>query len=456
MSSREAHEIARCALGNATIHQACFDSAKVPDAFDMTHKIHEEEVVNQQNTGTCWLQAGMTFLSSLARRRGLTVRFSLTHLVYWDKLGKAEAFLECIYSTLQSSAAYQVAHFSVEELQKICGKLQLSDVGDATDLVVRINNHAAGSHILQTVRDRIRWHLLHEPICDGGTWGMFMHIIQTYGVVPHDARLPMRQATQSSQLNRYVNDYLRQKAQQIIDAPNNYLKIKLEAIQKVQQALERAYGPPSGEATLFENVHGRDFNGTPTDLLGMLRQTWPYVVLTHAPDRPNAIYVGTATNDHKNLKQDTFRVVDMDTLVGACIHQLECGIPVWFTCDVKFDFCAKHGIAATGLFNTPLLLGLDRRADKINRMKAYCTAPGHAMLLTGVKLVNGKPVLWRIQNSWGKQQDYGEGFLTADHAWFKEYVFQAAVDAHFLNALTTTSETEAITLYPWDVFATVA
>ena len=56
----------------------------------MTHKVHEEEVVNQQNTHA-WLQAGMRS-SSLARRRGLTVRFSLTHLVYWDKLGKAERF----------------------------------------------------------------------------------------------------------------------------------------------------------------------------------------------------------------------------------------------------------------------------------------------------------------------------------------------------------------------------
>ena len=440
MSSREA-EIARCALGNATIHQASFDSARVPDALDMTHKVHEEEVVDQQNTGTCWLQAGMTFLSALARRRGLTVRFSLTHLVYWDKLGKAKAFLEGIRSTCSPPAA----QLSFAELRGLCDRL-LSQDGRIDDIVARVQTH---QH-----HERIRWHLLSEPISDGGTWAMFLHLIETHGVVPHDARLPMRQATQTAQLNRYLNDFLRQTAQELIEAhPTHHEELIATSTRKVEDALRRAYGPPPKRATLHETAHGRDFDGSPRDLLAMIRQTWPYPLLTHAPDRPNGAYVGTATNDPAALDQDRFRVVDMGTLVDACIQQLECQIPVWFTCEVKFDFCAKHGVAAIGLFDTPLLLGLDRNANKEARMKAQRTSPGHAMLLTGVKLKDGVPVLWRIQNSWGKDHDYGQGFLTADHEWFKEYVFQAAVDAHFLPTMPATEE---VKLYPWDVFATVA
>ena len=69
MSRREA-EIARCALGNGTIHQASFDSGRVPDALDMTHKVHEEEVVNQQNTGTLASgRDGVPFLAGTSTTR---------------------------------------------------------------------------------------------------------------------------------------------------------------------------------------------------------------------------------------------------------------------------------------------------------------------------------------------------------------------------------------------------
>lgn len=421
-------DIARLALTHNTINRASFDSSKVPNAVDMTFSTHEEEVVDQKSTGTCWLQAGMTFLSALARRNGINVRFSLTHLIYHDKLGKAQAFMRRYRETLESSS---------KESEK---------------------------------SKRVRWHLLKEPITDGGTWGMFIHLIKTYGVVPHDSRLPMRQAVQTSQINKYLNDYLRKQAFLLEEAMENDRDRADELMGKtrlcVEDALLRAYGFPSDQVTLVEKVHGRDFIGESKELCSMIRTHWCYTVLTDAPDRhkPNhqpKRYIGPETNDAQDLSQDRFLVVDMNDIVRATIEQLKYGIPVWFTCEVSFDFCPHHGVATAGIYNTDLILNLtcntdDAANEKENRMKTQRISPAHAMLLTGVKLQDGKPTHWRIQNSWGTEHEYGKGFLTADHKWFQQYVFQVAIDDFFLGKVLAKAKAEEEKLQPWDIFATVA
>lgn len=409
--------IAACALSQCTIHDASFDASIVPHAQDMTHCTHEHEVVDQGQNGTCWMQAGLSFLSSLAHRRGLTIRFSSTHLLYYDKIGKASAFF---------------AQFRELSLN--------ADAGD---------------------RARRRWHLLESPIADCGTWAMFMHLIRTYGVVPHDIRLPTRQATQTEQLNQYINDFLRACALQLEDIEEERAAdtFVAEAMNVITSAIHRAYGPQTTQCTLVKAVHGDDFSGTPLQLLAVLREKWPYRLLAHAPDRNNGLYIGPATNSPLSLEQDVFETVDIVTLVEACARQLSCGIPVWVTCDVRFDFSSVRGVAASGLHRTDALLGIPRRThadpldEKRARMRAGRIAPVHAMLITAVKLVDGVPVQWRIQNSWGTQRPaYGKGFVTADHAWFCEHVFQVAVDACFTSPVP---HADAIRLSPWDTFGTV-
>lgn len=404
MAKRAEDEIAICALSSSSIHAASFDPRCAPDAKDITHACREEEVVDQEQTGTCWLQAGLSLLSSLARRRGVTARFSLTHLVYYDKLGKAECFLRA-YVALP------------EEPDEAC-------------------------------RERRRWHLMNEPIGDGGTWPMFVALVRAYGLVPHDARLPLRQATHSGQLNRYLNDYLRGVAARA--SPDSIPDL----LRPVETALRRAYGPPGAAVALFATEHGRDFEGTPCELGRLVRREWPYHVLTHAPDREEGWYVGPGRN--LPTMEDRFVCVHLDALVAACVEQLEHGVPVWCACDVRFDFCAMRGVAAVGLFKTEALLGLPRMRDKAERMRARAAAPVHAMLLTGVKVVDGAPRQWRIQNSWGSDtQTYGKGFVTVTHDWFCEHMFQAAVDAACCGAAPP-APASATRLEPWDVFGTVA
>ena len=392
-------EIAMCALSNNSVNAASYNPRLQLDAKDMTFRTDEQKVVDQQSTGTCWLQAGVTFLSAIAARRGLKIQFSVPHLVFFDKLHKSEAFLH----------AYAKAE-----------------------------------------NERVRWHIIKEGVSDGGTWGMFMFLVRTYGLIPYDARLPTRHAQSTRQYNDYLNNYLRDVAPLVADGTLDFDR----AMHPVLVSLMRAFAPPVAAVQLSAHTHGRDFQGSPLAVASLVRQEWPYVVLCHSPDRSDGVYIGPFTNDALDPEQDAFHVVQMDTLVQACLRQLECEIPIWFTCDVHYDFSSKMGVAEENLFNIEALLGLPKTHSKRDRMKNLSTAPVHAMLLTAVKVVDGVPQQWRIQNSWGSDTTHNDGFITASHAWFCSHVFQVAVDSCFVRL--PPAPDDKIYLPPWDIFATVA
>ena len=56
----------------------------------------------------------------------------------------------------------------------------------------------------------------------------------------------------------------------------------------------------------------------------------------------------------------------------------------------------------------------------------------HAMVLTGVHVVDGKSVRWRVQNSWGEGPG-DKGWFVMSEKWMDEFVYQAVVDPRFVS-----------------------
>jgi bleomycin hydrolase len=80
----------------------------------------------------------------------------------------------------------------------------------------------------------------------------------------------------------------------------------------------------------------------------------------------------------------------------------------------------------------------------------------HAMLFTGVDIVDGRPRRWRVENSWGKDRGK-DGFYTMNDSWFDQYLFEIAARADALPEHLRAALGEApIVLPAWDPMGALA
>lgn len=80
----------------------------------------------------------------------------------------------------------------------------------------------------------------------------------------------------------------------------------------------------------------------------------------------------------------------------------------------------------------------------------------HAMVLTGVNLVDGKPNRWKVENSWGEESGV-EGFWMMSDAWMDEFTYQIVVRKEFLTKEQLDAfNSEPIVLAPWDPMGSLA
>ena len=91
------------------------------------------------------------------------------------------------------------------------------------------------------------------------------------------------------------------------------------------------------------------------------------------------------------------------------------------------------GIWDATLYDYDSLYGHTTDLGKADRLLHQGTAMTHAMLFTGVDVVDGTPRRWRVENSWGDEKA-DKGFWTMNDSWFAEHVFEIAVRRDALPA----------------------
>lgn len=391
-----------------------------------SHDIETGPITNQKQSGRCWLFAGLNVLRvDIARKVDLKeFQLSQSYMMFWDKLEKANYFLESILDTASEPTN---------------GRL-------------------------------IAW-LLAAPLGDGGQWDMFVNLVDKYGVVPQTVMPESFHSSQSMMMNRILTGKLRENAARLRQShasgrPLAALRGDKEMMMaEFYQMLCHFLGEPP-ESFDFEyrdekKEYHAERNLTPKTFYSRFvdRKLEDYVSVINAPtaDKPfnhpyTVQYLGNVVGGRDVL----YLNVDVKTLRDLAVAQIKENEPVWFGCDVGKMMDRDRGSLDPEQYAFAAALDVDLDMSKANRLDYGDSLMTHAMVFMGVNLVDGEPNRWKVENSWGTETG-NKGYYVMSQKWFDEYMYQVVVHKkylpeHLLEALAETPKQ----LAPWDPMGSLA
>ncbi|MCC8100972.1 MAG: C1 family peptidase [Clostridiales bacterium] len=394
---------------------------------DFSISLEHGKITNQKQSGRCWMFAALNVMrAQVMKKTGMeTFELSQNYTVFYDKLEKANYFLESILSTLD----------------------------EPTD-------------------GRLMAHLLSEPENDGGQWDMLCSLVEKYGLVPKAAMPESAVSSATRELDAYLTEKLREFACVLRrghaegKSPETLRGMKFSMMETVYNMLCIGFGKPP-KTFDFEyrdkdkNFH-RDTNLTPKTFyekyIGL--NLGDYISLINAPtaDKPYYRSYGVEYLGYV-FEGRAVRYVNLpiEELKKAAIAQLKDGEPVWFGCDVGKRSERKSGVldpdtyALEDLFQTSFSM---TKAERLDYGQSLMT---HAMVFQGVNLdEKGKPNRWQVENSWGEETG-NEGYFVMSDRWFDEYMYQVVVNRRYLSKeILDAYDSEPIMLKPWDPMGSLA
>jgi bleomycin hydrolase len=363
-------------------------------------------------------------------------QLSQSYLFYWDKIEKANFFLENILDTASDD---------------IDGRLVQA--------------------------------LLADPVGDGGQWDMVANLVQKYGLVPQTLYPDSYNATSSSAMDRLITTKLREDALKLRSLASSTSSTtqrsaiaaeKEKMLREIHLILTLMLGPPPAPDKAFTwEFYDRD--GTfctvktrPTAFAKELSDNKTVRALSGTDVHSLFSLVNDPRNPYNRLlsvkrlgnvyegRPVTYVNVDMTTMKQACIQMLKRGLPIFFGSDVGKYSDSSKGIMDTDLYEYELGFNIKLGMKKAERLQTGESQMTHAMVLTAVHVVDGKSVRWRVENSWSDRAG-DKGYFVMSDAWMDEFVYQAVVDPSVVSSsVRKVLEQEPKMLELWDPMGALA
>ena len=423
--AESSNKVAQNAVTNVQLPDLTLNRDLVQDIDDsFSTKLDDWKVTAQMRSGRCWLFATLNLLrvGAMKKMNLKNFEFSQAHIHFWDKFERANHLLEAVIETSDRPVDDRTIHF-----------------------------------------------LLSDPIGDGGQWNMAMNLIRKHGLVPKSAYPESNSSSATRWMNAELKNILRSSACEIraivdgggsIDEARAHKEKRIADIwnmlcihlgtppktfnwqwrDKDNEFHRNGRMTPQQFAAEFVDIDWEDYVCIVNDPRNKYYQTYTIDFLQNVAGGPPVVYLNVPNKEMKAITQKL----------------LEDGIPVWMGCDVGKEMDRKRGLWDAELFDVEGLYGIEYGMDKADRLRHNQTMMTHAMLFTGVDVVNGRPRRWRVENSWG--QDTGQkGYYTMNDNWYDQYMFEIAAPTSYLNEkMQAGLETEPVVLPAWDPMGSLA
>ncbi len=468
------------AVTNASINDLSLNRAIVAgEDGHFSHRIKTKGVTNQKASGRCWMFAGLNTMRPkvIDAKKLDSFEFSTAYLQFWDKMEKANLFLEYM--------------------------IEMRD----TDYLDR------------------EWELVHKwTLGDGGWWNFVVDLIEKYGVVPKSVMPETKSSENTNEMNtvleRMLNTHavklhamhkggksvaeLREFKKKALAEVYRFLVINLgeppqefewryvapgsDKEDESKEKIAKAGDKPQPAATIAvkpgDTSSLRQFEVRPADdvreaavlpAASTAPATSAVKGLTplrkYTPQEFYKEYVGVPLRDYVCLYNDPtnayrkhlrfsrarnmagspdmdFVNLESDALKSIAAASVIANEPVWFAADVGKDQSSTLGLMADRLYDYGPLFGVDLAMTKADRIRYRAEASNHAMVFMGVDMrptqplapgaaadaiPKATPVKWLVENSWGDAKGQ-KGTWTLYDGWFNEHVFVIIVNKKHVPA----------------------
>lgn len=383
-------------------------------------KIKTGDITNQKSSGRCWMFAGFNILRPqvIKKFKLKSFEFSQNYLMFWDKLEKANLFLQ----------------------------VMIEMAGRPLD-------------------DRELSILMEEPFGDGGWWTYFADLAAKYGVVPMEVMPETYNSSTSGTMNSLIGLKLKEmgmglRGMVLAGKPQGEVeKAKTEMIKQIYHWLVMNLGQPPKEFTWrYETTDSSaiaTYSKTLTpvefykDVIGCdLRD---YVALFNIPNKD--LYDAYSLRFSRGMYDRTdFVIVNVpsDTLRAYAAKVILDSTPVWFAADIGRENYGTDGILKRGIFDYAAVYGTTFEMPKADLIQTRIITANHAMTFLGVDTLGGQVQKWLVENSWGGDRG-DKGMWTMYNDWFDRYVFGLVIHKKYLSEqLVKLSQKEPTVLPPWD------
>ena len=382
-------------------------------------RVRTKGITDQQSSGRCWLFTGLNVLRAkmIDKYELPGMEFSQNYLFFYDQLEKANLFLQGVIDTKD---------------------LPFED-------------------------RKVDW-LFTNPLSDGGQFTGVSNLITKYGLVPAEAMPETYQANNTSQMATLLKLKLREQGLDLREAAakganaKKLQAMKVDQLKDIYRMLALCLGEPVKE---FEWIRCDKSNKivsrktyTPKsfydEFIGEDLEN-NYIMIMNDPCRE---YGKVYEIDYDRHVYDGHNWVyinlPVDRIKEMAIASIKDNTAMYFSCDVGKFANSKKGVLDINNFDYESLMGVTFGMDKKERVQTHASGSSHAMTLIAVDIVDGKPVKWMVENSWGPASGYQGNYIMTDE-WFNEYMFRLVVEKKYVPAdVLKMLEQTPVQLPAWD------
>lgn len=394
------HKLLRNIVNNSYLHNIDTDNERVNKLlYDFNESLGDDvETTNQFHSGRCWIFAALNVLRrSLIKRHKLSTNFELSQsfVFFFDKLEKCNMALEIIFK--KSSKKYT---------ESLKFKSLIPDI-----------------------------------LGDGGTWNMFVAVVQKYGIVPKYTFPDGKQSKYSRSMNYLLLQLILKSAYEITSKEmdiNEFYALKEKTLRDCYKVIDICIGQPPETFSWNDKQYTAmtfytkivcpaiDINSyvsicnVPTEKYNQLLGS-EYVFNVIPKDTRNKNIHQNPSNCYYNVEPEIFK-----DAIHKCITKHYSA--AWFACDYDHFIMRKKGVLDKDSSIINDLFSIDFSLGKTNSIVANIIKPNHAMTLVGCHEERNPPHIsrWQVENSHGKKGKY-KGYMIMSDEWFDKYVGVAVV-----------------------------